>query len=345
MKSETTLRIFLILCLSISTLALITTIILYTPERLNPPAKAVFDDPILNITFYTDKAYVQPGENLTFYFEITNNKVKSIKQINITSRINYVGDVVYSGNEVLPRNYQKGETIKIEINETLPITTTPGEYLLTTNLKIENISDRWLVYEIYVQPRNPQMFPYLLLTLIFGVILYLDYTMNVLKTFTSFISRNFTLFTGGQKFAFLGVVALIISALTLAGGLDSLANEFAIIAYFFLVIGVANNLLDYINWGDTEVNYALSILTFAAFFILYVYNGIGEPVGKIFIAISLAWATFSFSSLEKKQQRNLVKYLIIPLILWVLFNLSQDNMPYYSTGLLLACIIYLSRDK
>lgn len=345
MKSETILRVFLILCLLVSSLWLVFTVILYNREVPNLPTKAEVVDNYLNITFYADKTYTHPGETSTFYFEITNKKIEAMSRVDILLKVTYLGRVVYEREEVSAREFNKSETIKIETKEELPLTTPAGEYSLKFYIKPENVHARYLEYGLYVQPNIYQIVMLFSVTAIFAWLLYLDETENILKSFVSFIKRNFIRFTIGQKFVFMGIVVLIITAFVFASGLNSLANEFAIIAYFLLIIGVANNLLEYIKWGDSKFNYVLSMYVFSALVLLSIYDGISDLIGKTLVAFIVPLATFSFINLGKNQQRSIIGYLTALLFLWVILSLSQNNIPYYSIGLLLACIIYLSRKR
>jgi hypothetical protein len=309
------------------------------------PTKAEVVDDLLNITFYPDNTYFHPGETSTFYFEITNKRIEDMGRVDILLKVTYQDRVVYEREEASTRDFNKSKTIRIEIKEELPLTAPAGDYSLKFYIKPEHVHERYLEYRLYVQPNSYQIVMLFSVTAIFAWLLYLDKTEDILKLFVSLIKRNFIRFTIGQKFVFLGIICLIITAFIFASGLDSLANEFAIIAYFILVMGVANNILEYIKWGDSKFNYVLSMYVLSALVLLSIYDGISDLVGKLLIAFTVPLATFSFINLEKNQQRGIVKYLTVLLFLWVIFSLSQNNVPYYSIGLLFACVLYLSKKR
>jgi hypothetical protein len=117
------------------------------------------------------------------------------------------------------------------------------------------------------------------------------------------------------------------------------------ITYFLLVIGVTNSLLEYIQLGDTKINYTLSTYLLSAIIYLSINYGFGKLVGEAATALSLFWAVFNFIRLNNKQRRIALKISILPIFLWILFNLARGAMPYYSTIALLLIIIYLSGRK
>jgi len=306
-----------------------------TPEL---PPKTEFADDDLNITFYPENNYPHPGETSNFYFEIMNKGDETIKKIDIKVAISYFGIIVYEQTAESIRDYAKGERVNISTQGSIPIITPPGEYIIQLHVQPENLNDKYLEHGIYVQPSAPQ-----LLLLLFGMIVsaWLAVYLKKVKSFTLFIKNNFKQFTAGQRFIFLAIVTLIITAFTLALGLESLANEFAIISYFLIVIGIMNATLEYMKLRNPGVNEVLSTYVFSALVFLSTYDGISEFLGKIITAFSISWATFSFMKLERRKQRVFVKYLAATLFLWIIFNLYQNRMPYYSIGLLIALLLYL----
>jgi hypothetical protein len=348
MKLEKALSISLILGLLILIIALVIVIFFFIIEPPKLPSRAELADENLNIKFYSDQSYVHPGEISNFYFQIVNKRNETVKRIDINLKISYFGKTVYEKNGASIRDFKHGEIVTISTNETVPIMTPPGDYLLQFYFRPENQGERHLEYRLYVQPSAYQISLLLLLTIIFGLLIYFIEIKKVFKLFitsSNFIKKNFELFTAGQKVIFMGIVILILAASMLAFGLKSLVNEFAIIAYFLFVIGIVNNLLEYIKWGDPKVTYTLSTYALSAVVYLSMNYGLSTIVGEVATTFSSFWAVSTFLQLSNKERRTALKISVFPISLWIIFNLMKGAIPYYSTTALLIIIIYLSGKK
>jgi len=346
MKLEKALSSLFLLGLLVSSIALITIIVLSASESPNVPAKAEFMDNDLDIVFYPQTTYLRPGEASRFYFEITNKQHETIKKIDINVKISYLGKTVYEQTGASLREYKMGEKTTIFTDETLPLVTPPGEYFVQFYFRPENLSEKYLDYRLYVQPTLSQVLPLIVGTIILGLLAYLSRIKNFeFVSSLNFIKKNFELFTAGQKFIFTGIVLLILSAFTLALGLRSLADEFAMITYFLLVIGVTNSLLEYIKLGDPKINYTLSTYLLSAVIYLSIDDGLSKLIGEVATALSLFWAVSNFLKLSNKQRRTTLEISIVPLFLWILFNLARGAVPYYSATAVSLITIHLFVKK
>jgi len=346
MKLESIVRAFLLVCLLVSCTALVITAIFYLTEAPNYLTRTSVVDEHLNITFYPERNYALPGETTKFYFEITNKDRETMRRIDISVKISYFGKTVYEKYGLSLRDYKPREKITIFTQETLPIITPPGEYEVQLHFKPESLDDRYIDYKLYVKPSIYQLLSLSLLTSILGLLtLYFSTTMKVFRSSIQLIKNNFEVSTVGQKFISIGIAILIIAAFELALGLESLANEFALIAYLLLMIGVSNLLLEYIELGEPEIRYVLSTYIFSASLFLLTYNGISEFIGKTVVAFTTTLATFSFLSLGKESQRDVIKHATILLFFWVLYNLLQGDIPYYTIGITIASLLYLFKKE
>jgi hypothetical protein len=326
--------------------AFIITGIFYVRESPKLPAKAELADDLLNITFYTNKNYANPAETSTFYFDIINKKNETIKKIDISVEISYLGNVVYRQQGASIRDFKQGQKVTIRTENSLPLLTPPGNYLVQLTFKPENSSERYLEYYLYVKPSIYQLIFLFLMAFLFCLLtFYFDAAKEKSASLLSLTKKNFGEFTVGERLIFMGIICLVITAFILASGLRSVANEFASLAYLLLVIGVMGSLLEYLSLESPEMDNILILLTLsiAAFFLTN--NGINEYTGKTITSFALAWAVLSFSTMEKTQQKRLVGYLVFYLFLWTVFNLYQKSMPYYSIGLIAAFLLYLTGKR
>lgn len=344
MKTESRLRGLFALSFLLSFFAFLTLnafLVLVHPKL---PASANVSDEHLDIVFYPQSNYLHPGEVSTFYFEIINKESRIANRMDINLKVVYYGNIVYERSESSIRDYKQGEKVVITTERQLPLTTPPGEYVMRFQFKPDNINQNYtaqLNYKIYVQPSFYQLLFSFLGVLIFGYsFLYFKKVEISVNSLISLLRKEYKHFTVGQRFLFLGICAIIMTALFLMLGAESLANQVAIVAYYLLTIGVANNLLEYLKIEKEEVRYVLSLYVLFALVFLP-DNGIEDLIGKTLSAFTLAWAGFSFLDLEKKCRNRVVKYLAILLVLWIIYNLLKNSMPYYSIGLLIALLLYL----
>lgn len=347
MKTESMLKGLFALGFLLSILTFITLsafLVIIHPEL---PASAEVSDKHLDVVFYTQSNYLHPGETSTFYFNIINKGYETANKTDINLKINYYGNIIYERSEASIRDYKQGEKVVITTEQQLSLVTPPGEYLMEFGFKPDNAGEGYasprLEYRVYVRPSFYQLLFSFLGVLIFGYSFF--YFKNVEVTINSSISllrKDYKHFTVEQRFFFFGVLAVMIVALLLIFGLESAANEMAVIAYFFLVIEVANSILKNLKFENAGIRNVLSLCIFSALIFLSTYNGVGDLIGKTLSAFTIAWAGFSFLELEKKHQSRVVKYLaILLLVLWIIYNLLKNSMPYYGIGLLIALFLYL----
>ena len=317
-------------------------LVLVHPEL---PTSTEVSDKHLDVVFYPQSNYLHPGETSTFYFDITNKDYGIANKTDMDLKVIYYGNIVYTKSEASIREYKQGEKVVITTKQQLPLVTPPGEYLMEFGFKPDNTGEEHtptqLRYKVYVQPSFYQLLLSFLGVLIFGYSFF--YSKKVEIATNSSISRlrkNYKHFTVGQRFLFIGICTIMITALLLMLGMESLANEVAIVAYYLLVIGVANNLLEYSKIEKEEVRYVLSLCVLSALIFLS-NSGIEDLMGKTLSAFTVAWAGFSFLDLEEKHRSRVVKYLAILLAPWIIYHLLKNSMLYYSIGLLIALLLYL----
>lgn len=346
MKTEGMLKGLLALgfLLSLITFIILSAFLVIVHPEL--PASAEVSDKHLDAVFYPQSNYLHPGETSTFYFNITNKGYGTANKIDINLKVSYYGNIVYERNEASIREYKKGEQVVITAGQQLPLVAPPGEYLMEFGFKPDNIGEEYtptqLRYRVYVQPNLYQLLFSFLGVLIFGYsFFYFKKVEIAINSLISLLRKNYKHFTVGQRFLFIGICAIIPTVLLLILGMESLANEVATVAYYLLVIGIANNLLEYLRIEKEEVRNLLSLCIFSALIFLLTYNGIGDLIGKTLSAFTIAIAGFSFLNLGKNQQARVVKYLAILLVPWIIYNLLKNSMPYYSIGLLIALLLYL----
>ncbi len=344
MKLEKVLSTLFTVGLLLSIIAFVVVLLFSTIEPPKLPASADLTDSELDIKFYPNRSYAYPGEFSTFYFQVTNKRSETIKRIDMNVKIQYFGKTVYEKDGTSLRDFKRGETVVISTNEKLPIITPPGNYLMQLYFRPEGLGDRYLEYELYVQPGISQIFVFLSGVIVLG---FLNYLVRIkefrFSGYLNIIRKNFEVFRGGQKFVFMGIVILLFTAFILAFGLESLAKELALVAFFLLVIGIVSNLLEHLEFGNSTVNYVLALYTFSALVYLSIYNGISELVGRIIVILALCWSTFSFIELSSKQRKIALITAVPIILLWDLFNLLRGSVPYYSAVALLAIILYLFR--
>ena len=344
MKTESMLKGLFALGFLLSLLTFIILsafLILVHPEL---PASAEVSDKHLDVIFYPQSNYLYPGETSTFHFEITNKGYGTANKTDIKLKVSYYGNIVYERSEASIREYRKGKRVVITTEQKLPLVTPPGEYLMEFGFKLDNADERYaptrLRYKVYVQPSFYQLLFAFLGVLIFGYsFFYFKKVEIATNSLISLLRKEYKHFTVGQRFLFIGICAIMITALLLMLGMESLANQVAIVAYYLLVMGIANNLLEYLKIEE-EVRYVLSLCVLSALVFLP-DNGIEDLIGKTLSAFTIAWAGFSFLELEKKHRSGVVKYLAILLVPWIIYNLLKNSMPYYGIGLLIALLLYL----
>jgi hypothetical protein len=335
-------KLIFIIAFLVFTSYLLIASIFYILEVPKMPTKAEFSDDVLNVTFYPDRSYAQPAEYSTFYFDIINKKNETIKRIDVGVEISYLGNVIYKQQGASLRDYKQGEELNISTKNSLPIITPPGDYLVQLTFRPENFGERHLEYHLYVKPNVYQLLFLFFWAVLFGLLtVYFDAVKERLVSFISIAKKNFEKFMVWEKFVYTGLICLVIAGFILIFGLESVANEFASLAYLLFVIGVMSSLLKYLSLESPEMDNILILLTLSITAFFLTNNGINEYTGKIITSFALAWAVLYFSMMEKTQQKRLVGYLVVYLFLWTVFNLYQKSMPYYSIGLLAAFLLYL----
>jgi len=336
------LKLFLLGSLLISSLAFIAVVVLYLQNAPDLLPNAEHSDNLLDVKFYPNSSYAQPGEKSTFYFEITNKKNETVKKIDIGVDISYFGRTVYQREGASLRDYETNKPVTIYSEESLPIVTPPGRYLVRLSVKPENEGTRYLEFILYVKPSIYQLLVVLSVIAIFGVlILYFDTARDILDSFYIFVIRDFEDFSSGQKFVFIGVVVLVISSLTLAVDLESIANEFSIIAYLLLLVGVLNILLEYARMNNSRL---IRILNFYIFSALLLLSSNGGVIGKTVAAFIISWTTLSLFRRNKNQKR-IAGFLAIALFLGMLLGLLGGSLGYCATGVAVALILYAQNEK
>ena len=338
---EGNIRLLVIAGLIVSVSAFVVISLLYILEMPHSHEKMSTVDDSLNITLYPGNGSVEPGGTLPFYFEITNKKTEVIKQINIKMRISYFGQTVYEKEGASIRDYPTGKIIRVYPAETLPLIAPPGDYKAQFYFTPQNLNERYLEYNLHVKPSLYQILLLFLASVVLGF-LTINFDENF-RYYIIFMRRDFSYYPVWQKFMLFGVFVLAIAAITLALQLEYLSTQFSIIAYLLLVIGIANNLLEYFRLGNPKINYTLSLYAFSLFTFLSTYNGIDQSIGKILATFTATFATFSFINQEKKSQRKILMYLAVLLLLWMIFDILQKTVPLYAIGILFAFLWQLSR--
>ncbi|ENN96125.1 hypothetical protein J422_04163, partial [Methanocaldococcus villosus KIN24-T80] len=116
----------------------------------------------------------------------------------------------------------------------------------------------------YALPGVEKRFLYLLIIL--GVIVIISYIQKLNKLLNFIINTLNKIFkpiislSVGQKFVLLAIIFLIISAIDLILRGEHIANVDAIIAYYFLVIGVLNLLFEYWNESFQKLRIIVSLI-------------------------------------------------------------------------------------
>jgi len=348
MKSEIIFKMFLSIGLVLSICAFIVLFTFYLKEAPKLPDRAQSIDDYMNITLRTE-SYVLAGETKIFNLDITNKKNETIRKIDMEVEVTYLGKVVYHDQGASIRDYNPGQKVTVYIKRHIPVLTPPGAYNIQLHIKPENLGERYLEYTVYVRPSIYQLLMSLLAIISFDLLLYrFDKMKKLILSLTSFISKkpgDFKHFKYWQQFVCIGIVLLVIAAFTVTFGVESIANQFAIIAYFLILIGTTNNLLEYIKLGDPKINYALSTYLLSAVIYLSIDNGLSKLIGEVATALSLFWAVSNFLKLSNKQRRTTLEISIVPLFLWILFNLARGAVPYYSATAVSLITIHLFVKK
>jgi hypothetical protein len=168
-----------------------------------------------------------------FKAEIKTYSRESFDAFNYTVKVNYFGREIFreSKSIVSKPKFEKGKIGVVEIEVPLRYFISPGFYT------VEITSDDWSY------KKN--------LTVLPGISTVLTAFISILTISAAFKYRReivrwiFSLSTG-QKFVLAAIILLVISAVYLALEKENTANSSAILAYYFLILGVGNLIFEFI---------------------------------------------------------------------------------------------------
>jgi len=236
------------------------------------PFRTVHDEHI-TLGFSSEKGSYMAGENATFYIYILNREQVPIRRVDfsLSARANSLfGVQVLSVVDYSDRGFEPGRLETIVIERYLPTLLPPGFFTLSLSAKAEG-SDLPLEADIiiYVMPSITAWGPPLA-TLLAGSCLFVVLRLGararagvmpryvVLRNaallgsridmaderFSSWVVRVYVGFSVGQKLVFLGICVLNSTLIPITAHLESYANDLAVAAFLFLVVGVANFVLE-----------------------------------------------------------------------------------------------------
>jgi hypothetical protein len=257
------------------------------------------------------------GDTGSFNIDVVNLHPTPIKRIDFNLKVKVLtmgGLRVMEVNESSTRTFMHGVRETININRTIPFITPSGFYLLELRARPEKLAaPPPLELTIYIRMSSYMLGLLLLLASVSGFGLGLNiFYEDLLDLYASspklrrWLSPLIMLedwiessraqlfsavrsFSTGQRFIFSGICILMSAALTLAAGLQDLAEQLAIVTYFCLVLGVVNLIWEYrreVKPPKFRLPYPLRLPISLTILTLLIYSSLSS-LSPIFLIASL----------------------------------------------------------
>jgi len=191
----------------------------------------------LEVTLVMNDTF-RPGETIRADFYIRSLS-RTFTRVDINLTVLYHGFEVFSYSHPSWRTYAPGRTVHIYHETELPILTPPGRYELVFTVIPEGGEPVTLAVEIRVEP-TPEWFA-LTAFLVASFLV----TSLLLWRNRGTVRAWYSSLSPGQRLVLYAVLSLLLSALLLAAGAEDRANLVALVAYYFLLVGVLNLWFEY----------------------------------------------------------------------------------------------------